>query len=268
MEITRPAALPRTRSTVADELRALGVRPGSALLVHSSISSLGGWICGGGVAVAEALLEVLGEAGTLVVPTHNSDNSDPAAWTNPPVPQGWWQAIRDELPPFDRRVTPSFGMGILAEVVRGWRGARRSDHPSSSFAAVGRHAQLITSGHHLSSGFGDDSPLARIYDLDGDVLLLGVGYGSNSSFHLAEYRVLGPPTHMVGAAVRRRGQRRWINYSDVNIDASDFTVLGQAFEADGDLRAGRIGSAECRLFRQRKAVDFAVGWLPAHRVRP
>jgi aminoglycoside 3-N-acetyltransferase len=36
---------------------------------------------------------------------------------------------------------------------------------------------------------GNGSPLARIYDLDGYVLLLCVPYTSNTSFHLAEYRL-------------------------------------------------------------------------------
>jgi aminoglycoside 3-N-acetyltransferase len=35
---------------------------------------------------------------------------------------------------------------------------------------------------------GEASPLARLYDLDAWVLLLGVGYQRNTCFHLAEYR--------------------------------------------------------------------------------
>ena len=66
-----------TRSSLAADFRSLGVNPGSILLVHSSLSSLG-FVCGGAEAVVLALLDVLGEKGTLVVPTHSSDNSDPA----------------------------------------------------------------------------------------------------------------------------------------------------------------------------------------------
>src|SRR5690349_7103098 len=57
-----------------------------------------------------------------------------------------------------------------------------------SFAAWGRHALPITANHALDYGLGEHSPLARLYDLDGSVLLLGVGYERRTSLHLAEYR--------------------------------------------------------------------------------
>jgi aminoglycoside 3-N-acetyltransferase len=40
-------------------------------------------VAGGTQAVVQALLDVLGPAGTLVVPTHTPDNTDPADWRNP-----------------------------------------------------------------------------------------------------------------------------------------------------------------------------------------
>src|SRR5258705_9644856 len=99
-------ATPRTRASLADDLRALGIRPGSVLLAHGSMKSLG-WVCGGTVAVVQALLDVLGEHGTLVVPTHTPDNSDPAGWLHPPVPESWWPIIREQTPGFDPALTPS-----------------------------------------------------------------------------------------------------------------------------------------------------------------
>src|SRR5258706_11074241 len=94
------ADLPRARATLAADLTKLGVRAGSVLLVHSSVSALG-WVAGGPVAVVQALRDALGPEGTLVVPTHTPDNSDPATWRNPPVPESWWQVIRDNMPGFD-----------------------------------------------------------------------------------------------------------------------------------------------------------------------
>ncbi|CAM5448781.1 hypothetical protein STENM327S_00115 [Streptomyces tendae] len=74
-----------TRGTIAAGLRELGVRTGDTLLVHSSLSALG-WVCSGPVAVVQALLDVLGPSGTLVVATQTA--SDPALWC-PDRARGW-----------------------------------------------------------------------------------------------------------------------------------------------------------------------------------
>jgi len=258
------ADMPRTRTSIAADLRALGVTRSCVLLVHSSLSSLG-WVCGGPVAVVGALLDVLGPSGTLVVPTHTAGNSDPAGWENPPIPRSWWPTVREQLPAFDPRLTPSSGMGAVAEIVRTWPDAKRSDHPQTSFAALGRHAEQIVAGHLLDSGMGEDSPLGRLYALDASVVLIGTGHASNSSFHLAEYRVPTPRRRRTAAAVGTPTGRAWIAYDDVDLSSDDFGALGAAFDATGHTRLGRIGAADARLLRQREAVDFAVGWLERNR---
>jgi aminoglycoside 3-N-acetyltransferase len=260
----RAGAAPVTRARVAEDLGALGVRPGSVLLVHSSLSALG-WVCGGAQAVVEGLLDALGPEGTLVVPTHTNGNSDPAGWANPPVPESWWPAIRDHMPAFDSRVTPSPHMGAIPELVRTWPGGFRSGHPQLSFAAVGAHAEEITAGHALDSGFGERSPLARVRDRDGDVLLLGAGHGSNSSLHLAEHHVPDPPREPSSAALMTPEGRRWVTWEDVVADEEDFEELGAAFDATGATTIGVVGEGEARLMRQRELLAFAAAWLAGNR---
>jgi len=138
--VIEASAAPQTRASIATDLHSLGVAPGSVLLVHTAVSRLG-WVCGGPVAVAQALLDVLGPDGTLVVPTHTTGNSDPARWGHPPVPDAWWPVIREHMPGFDPRITPSRGVGALPEVVRTLPGAVRSAHPQMSFAAIGPQAR-------------------------------------------------------------------------------------------------------------------------------
>src|SRR3954449_11902764 len=90
---------PRTRDSLAADLRGLGVRPGMTLLVHSSLRALG-WVCGGPLAVVQALMDVLTPAGTLVMPTQSGDLSDPADWSRPPVPSEWLPAIYANMPAY------------------------------------------------------------------------------------------------------------------------------------------------------------------------
>jgi aminoglycoside 3-N-acetyltransferase len=263
--------LPVTRASIAQDLRSMGLHPGRTLLVHTSLWQVG-WVCGGATAVVQALLDVLGPAGTLVVPTFTSDNRDPSRWTAHAVPEHWWPAVRAHLPAFDPAITPSQDMGAVAEQVRTWPGARRSDHPQVSFAAVGRAAGTIVAGHELACHLGERSPLARLEDTDAWVLLLGVGWARCTSFHLAEYRQPDPPVREYACVVADAGERAWVTFTDVDLDQSDFDRIGEAFEAvdragTRQIRRGRVGDAAALLFPLRSAVRHATDWLAAHRLR-
>jgi aminoglycoside 3-N-acetyltransferase len=256
---------PHTVRSLAGELRHLGVATGDVVLLHSSMKSLG-FVVGGSQAVVQALLDVLGPDGTLVVPAHTSDNSDPLDWQHPPVPEEWWQVIREQAPGFDPAISPSRSMGVIAETVRTWPGALRSNHPWVSFAAVGTHAADITDGHQLDDALGERSPLGAVYRLGGKVLLLGCGHDSNTSLHLAEWRQASPPRAARGSSVRNPdGTSSWVSWTDVEEDEADFEQLGADFEATVGASVGLVGTATARLMPSRALVDFATEWMAAHR---
>lgn len=85
-EIINATPEPRTRQGLARGFRALGVEPGMTVLAHSSLASLG-WVCGGPVAVVQALMDAVSPVGTLVMPAHSGNLSEPSNWRNPPVPE-------------------------------------------------------------------------------------------------------------------------------------------------------------------------------------
>ena len=250
---------PATVESIRDDLRALGVEPSATLLVHSSLSALG-WVCGGPVAVVDALSFV----DTLVMPAHSSSNSDPAHWVDPPVPDSWWQTIRTSMPPHDSGA-PTRGMGTIPEYFRTLPGVRRSDHPACSFAARGTHAARIVDGHVLDEPLGEGSPLARLYDLDALVLLLGVGHDRCTSLHLAEHRAAYPGKRFIdeGSAVRRDGKREWVTYRALHSDAAGFAAVGEAFGARA--HTGKVACATAMLMSQRELVDFAAAWFEENR---
>ncbi len=265
MEHVDPAQeLPFTVESLADDLRSLGVGSGSTLLVHSSLSSLG-YVAGGAHAVVLALLDVLGPAGTLVVPAHSSDLSDPGHWENPPVPEAWWPVIRASAPAFDRDLTATRGMGAIADTVRRVPAALRSAHPTDSICAVGPGAARLTAVHRLEDGLGESSPLARLYESGADVLLLGVGHANNTSLHLAEVRAGTQPATTDGAPVLVDGERAWVAYPVTAVDTDDFDVVGGAVGEAGIERVGTVGRATARLMPMRNLVDFATGWFAEHR---
>ncbi|HDQ14762.1 MAG TPA: AAC(3) family N-acetyltransferase [Sediminispirochaeta sp.] len=259
---------PITRDRLVEDLRIIGVRAGMELVVHSSLSSVG-WVCGGARTLIEALQEIIRPWGLLVMPAHSGDLSDPSGWQHPPVPESWWETIREEMPAYDPDRTPTRGIGVTAELFRTWPEVVRSTHPQLSFSFWGERARESAEGHGLDFALGDDSPLARLYDRQAQVLLLGAGYESNTSFHLAEYRADYGSKKVVDSAapVLVGGHRRWKWFKDINIDSDDFAEIGRAFEKKhGDeIKRGRVGLADCRLFSQPLCVDFAVSWMERHR---
>lgn len=253
-----------TRTSLVADLSRLGLGWGNVVCVHASLRALGP-LCGGPVAVVQALLEVVGRHGTVLVPTHTPDNSEPSRWTRPPVPPAWWPQIRAEMPGFHPRMTPSRHMGAVAELVRTWPGAKRSEHPQVSFAAIGDRAEEMTARHRLAPAFGDGSPMGRLAAAGGRVLLLGVGYDVASVFHVAEQRTGRAETVEHGAATQTEGDRRWQVWRDLDHDGGDFAELGAAYELTGAVSVGPVGAATARLFPAADAVSFAERWLAGHR---
>ncbi|TDF96279.1 aminoglycoside N(3)-acetyltransferase [Paenibacillus piri] len=257
---------PVTMNGIVRDLRKLGVREGDLLLVHSSLSSLG-WVCGGPQAVVQALTHTVGADGTLVMPAHSSDWSDPAEWENPPVPHDWLEIIYREMPAFDPAVTPTRGMGRIAELFRTFPNTTRSPHPQVSFCANGKYGERIAAVHELTPQFGMSSPLGRLYQLHAKVLLLGVGYHSCTSFHLAEAQIPNMPTKTMGTAVLEKSGRIWKRFTDFAYDAADFADIGEHFELQGSVQKGFVGHAECKLFDMQEAVDYAKQWLLQNRFK-
>jgi aminoglycoside 3-N-acetyltransferase len=265
-----PAARQRqSREALTADLRRLGVHAGQVLLVHSSMRRIG-WLAEGPATVVTAIGDVLGSAGTLVVPTETTENSDTSrahldriAGLTPAQIERYRAAMR----PFDRHSTPSTGMGRVAEQVRLAPGAIRSEHPQSSFAALGPMAGRLMADHRLDSHLGEYSPLGVMYDIGAWILLLGVGYEACTAFHLAEYKYLKhPPRRTYRCVMAGNDGPQWVEYEDVKLDDSDFGLLGADLDAAGLAVRGRVGAAECRLVQLVTAVDFAAGWLAGHRV--
>jgi aminoglycoside 3-N-acetyltransferase len=258
---------PLTVTTLTEHLQACGLAEGQTVLVHLALSKLG-WVVGGAEAVILALLAAVGTSGTIMMVTNSNANTDPAEWRNPPVPEAWWQLYRDNRPAYNPLTTPTRGVGVVPELFRSWPGVFRSGHPAFSLAAIGANAEFLTSGHLLHDEFGPTSPIGRLYDLDGHVLLLGVGHFNNTSLHGAEYRAnyVGKHNIRTGSAMLVNGVRQWVTYETLDVSSDDFNELGAAFDAAHNIPIQQINGADVRFFKQRLAVDFAVAWLEKHRV--
>ena len=145
------------RATILSGLRDVGVTSGDVLLVHSSLRSFG-YVTGGAETVIDALLESVGDGGTLLVPTLT------------------FSVLKTWPHHFSIRKTPSTS-GRITETLRLRAQALRSRHPVSSAAAIGPQAAYLTADHR-DTPCGPDSPYYRLYELGGKVVFFGATLGS------------------------------------------------------------------------------------------
>jgi len=234
----RDRAIPGAELTA--HLLELGVTPGGVLLVHSSFSRVGP-VEGGPGALILALQSALGPTGTLVMPSMSDDDDHP----------------------FDRRATPCLGMGVLADTF--WRtpGVLRSDSPHA-FAAIGPQAARITADHPIDVPHGLNSPVGRVYELDGQILMLGVGHDANTTVHLAE-ALEGVRYHRQKFATIMQGGQpvRWC-YNEIDHCCDKFTLVDQWLDAEERQRRGCVGHGEARLAGSREVVEVVRARLRAN----
>jgi aminoglycoside 3-N-acetyltransferase len=246
--------------------RSCGVAEGQTIFVHTSLGSLG-FVVGGAETLIRALLEIVGKAGTLMMPSQTWKNLDPSTGVHWEQPEEWWPIIRQHWPAYDKQVTPAIGMGAVAEMFRKWPGAKRSDHPVRSVAAVGKHAEYLTKDHDLSNIFGKGSPVDKLYELDGHILLIGVGYDKNTSLHLAETKANFPTKKFTNesSAILVNGKREWVTYSTQAVDDEDFIRLGEEYDKEMNIKVHKIGNADIRFMRQKPLVDWSTNWMEINR---
>ena len=254
-----------TESELVADLVRLGVREGDTLLVQASLRSVGP-VQGGAAAVASALRRALGPAGTLAAYTATPENSDTSRLFQQATAGMDAAALarhRAGMPAFDRWTTPcSPTVGRLSEQIRRLDGALRSDHPQTSFAAVGPAAAELVEPHPPECHLGAESPLGRLYRGGASALLIGVPHWMCTAYHLAEYQVDWRARRRYSCVVKDAdGAARWLEFTGLDLDDRHFPRLGAAVRRTVRFGRGRLGDAVCFRVPLVDAVDAARGWL-------
>jgi aminoglycoside 3-N-acetyltransferase len=240
----RPAGETVSRGDLVRDLRAVGVHLGQFVFVHSSLSSLG-WVEGGADTVIDAFLEVLGPEGTLAMPT----------LVQRPT------SVEERFRLWDPAHTPS-DVGRITETLRLRPGARRSNHPTHSVAALGARGEALTEGHELAAprpspwgdrAFGGGSPWERLAQWHALYVLLGVEFDVCTLFHYVQ-ALLGSD-HLAGQA---QGTP-WPEF--------DFRQMGRACSAARHVAEGRCGAARVLLADAATLVQFAIDTFLAKSAR-
>ncbi|WP_116811569.1 AAC(3)-IV family aminoglycoside N-acetyltransferase [Steroidobacter cummioxidans] len=227
-----------SKVAVAAQLRDLGVKRGGVLLVHTSFRAVRP-IEGGPLGLIEALRDALGPDGTLVMPS--------------------WTELDDE--PFEAATTPSArDLGVVAQTFWRLQGVRRSDH-FHAFAAAGPQAEIITADPLPLPPHIPASPVGRVHDLDGQVLLLGVGHDANTTLHLAELIANVPYRTPSYCTVLENGRATRVDYGENNHCCARFALADEWLRGRGLQAQGRVGQAHARLANSRDIVSVALQYL-------
>jgi aminoglycoside 3-N-acetyltransferase len=217
-------------SLLTAQLQELGVARGGVLVVHTAFSKTGP-VEDGPPGLIRALRAALGPDGTLVMPSMSDDDDRP----------------------FDPRTTPCRAMGLVADTFWRMPGVLRSDSPHA-FAAVGPAAARICADHPWDVPHGLNSPIGRVYELDGQVLLVGAGHDANTTIHLAEalagvrYRLRKSLTLLEGGKPVRHA------YAEIDHCCQRFNLVDEWLDAGGRQRHGRVGHGTSRLAASRDVV--------------
>ncbi len=244
-----------TSKQLVVQLKAMGIVPGDVLLVHTAMSKMGP-LLDGPKTLVDALKEVVGESGHLLMP------SSP----NPAMQLDYMRS----LDVFDVRNSPS-KLGAVTEYFRLQDGVKRSWSPTEPVCAYGPDASWFTEGHaYKPTPYDADSPFARVAQRKGKILYIGVTLiNAGTSLHLLEdaVRDFPLPVYVNDAfpvnVIAPDGKKHHWNIRVHNPEVSNqrrCDDLLPLFQKAGVAEQHKLGMAPTWLFDAKGMYDCMLKW--------
>ncbi len=231
-----------TASMISKGLGAIGVVHGDIMMVHSSLRSFGS-VDDGADAVVDAMIDAVGEGGTVIVPTLTSTLAE---------------SVHKELTgqAFDIDETPS-RVGLITETLRKRPEARRSSHPTHSVAAIGAAAAEMVAGHGPTT-FNVAGPYGKYCAGNAMIVFLGARRTQNTTLHAVEEWMAMPYLETIKAMVLEEGVPRAVDCpafpsGDRGFYKNECPIHGM-HDAAGILRTTKIGRCQVVAMRAHDLV--------------
>ena len=250
-----------TKEDLIEHLKSIGIQKGMVLYVQSSLEYFS-YICGGNRTLVEALQEVVGYDGCIVTNAFSYKNTDPLDRDIDRFKPYQIEIVRDAMPSFSKKLTPSNNK--LANQMMRHEGVYRSNHPIHSFIAWGKYAKLICDKQPLHFSLSKDSPLGKLCELNGFVLLLGIKYEGADIFKVGRVNDRDTPIRIVSSPIERRGKKSFINMLEYDYNYKNTMEIQQMLKERQIVKETFIGRARCRLFNAKEALTLSSGYFHTH----
>lgn len=238
-----------TQKEIVEDLKRLGLERGTAVEVHSSLSSIG-FVEGGALTVINALMEVISEEGAMVMSAYLV--TPLIALTEEEKMKGITAKVRK----LDEHANCKTGMGVIVDTFCKLpntylgKGINR-------VCAWGHDATLHSQGYEY------------LLSIDGWVLLIGVDIHRCSCMHTAEDKVEWPKELLEHFELPEEIQRQYpkadwyVEYQDPHkpLPEDAWGKVQREAERRGLIRRCHIGNAECMLFKAKPVVDIYEEFL-------
>lgn len=235
------------KSGIIDGLKRLGVHSGMRLEVHSSLSSFG-LVAGGADAVIDAVLSVVTQEGTVIMPTFPLSKARPLSEVDKQL------GIVSKKQKLSEESDQSSDMGVIADTFR-----CRSD------VYTGK-------GEHRCSAWGRDASryaegFQHLLTDNGHALMIGVDIRALTSMHYVEsgisdevWKGVFPPANPQIAKLYPATE--WFIITDAKPPYIQgwLKVQEEAYRL-GHIRTEMIGKSRCMHFRVRDVVGIYEEWI-------
>lgn len=227
-----------TKKDILQGLKRLGIKRGDHLLVHTALGSFGK-IQGGAETVIDALLEMVGAEGTVMMPTFGPPGET-----------------------FDVKKSET-NLGAVAKAFWKRKDAVRSRHPLAAIAVIGEKAKWLAAGHESEMlSHGENTPYVRLAEIGGKILLLGVDQDRSTFLHVAETLTRQPYLRASnGAYVDKAGKvqkKAWPFFPGPH---RDFIGLQRWFESLGLVKKTRISSCVAQVMPAAELLDALLSQI-------
>lgn len=253
-----------SRSQLIRDCAELGLSNGDTIMVHASLRAVGE-ILGGPDELIAALRETIGVDGTTMVYVGCQSPLDD-------VGRGIYTAeeesfILEQCPPFEPdKARASRDFGALAELFRTTDGVICSRNPGCRMAAIGAKSEWLINDHPFNYGLGAGTPLEKLCNVGGKVVLIGSDLDAVTLLHYAE--AIAPISEKKIVRIKvplfRSNARQWVDVEEYNSSTGicDWPELFFAEIVQKYLqqhgKSGRIGQATAYVLDARELVEFAI----------